>query len=147
MKRFVFLVSFLSMIFSLAPCSSANNEMDYTAFLALLTKHGYSYQELEEPLVLGTVFSASAEKPIVVGNDFLFVWEFDTNELVENNAELVRKDGYAVENKNFSWTHGPPHFFKKDRIIVMYQGVNEQMIDFLAEFLGDPFAGARAAAG
>jgi len=165
--RTVLVVTFLIIICLLASCSNVKEGPGYTGFLEMLTENGFTYRELEAPMV--REFRSAETKPIEIWaegefrhefdpNDLsvreefsaalvrrgLWIYEFGSSELMESSAALVSRDGYSIGNTNYSYI-GRPRFYKKDRIIVVYQGENERIISFLEEALGESFAGVSLA--
>jgi len=163
MAKAALIVPILILLCMLASCNNEKEGTGYAGFLELLTESGFMYSELETPIV--REFSAAETKPIKVWAegefvyDFdpndpsereefsaalvrrgLWIYEFDSNEQMESNSALVSSDGYNIGGRNYSYI-GRPRFFKRDRIIVVYQGENEQIINFLRDTLGEKFAG------
>ena len=80
------------------------------------------------------ILSAPATRVTVNGEDVL-VYEFAT--VAEADAEAGRvPDVLAVTR----WTSAP-HFFRGNRIIVLYVGTDEAVIGLLQRLLGPQFAG------
>ena len=115
--------------------------LNYTVFLELLNANGFSFEETGEY----RGFLSVPQRVILIGDEQLTIYEFGSHEAMERNAGFVGKSGFSIDNRDtgkaveISWI-GPPHWFKKDLIIVNYVGENRQIIDFLSENL-DLFAG------
>lgn len=69
------------------------------------------------------------------------VFEYADGTAAENEAQLVAPDGGSVGTSMISWV-APPHFYKTERLIVLYVGDDTGVLEVLAEVLGAPFAGA-----
>jgi hypothetical protein len=105
----------------------------------MLTENGFTYSEDNRFYASSYIFSTEPKR-LLIGGEKVFVLEYASNELMENDAALVSICGSQIGNSSISWA-GFPHFFKKDSIIVYYIGENERIIDFLNDNLGEPFAG------
>ena len=57
----------------------------------------------------------------------------------EVDAEAIGPDG-SIRTMQISWT-GTPHFFRRERVIVIYVGEDQAVLDYLTEALGPRFAG------
>jgi hypothetical protein len=55
------------------------------------------------------------------------------------DAEAIGPDG-STRTMQISWT-GTPHFFRKERVIVIYVGEDQAVLDHLTEALGPQFSG------
>ena len=55
-------------------------------------------------------------------------------------AQLASPDGSSIETTMAKWI-APPHFYKADRIIVLYVGEEDSVIDVLDSVLGSQLAG------
>ena len=123
------------------------NALNYAEFIKILETSGFTIEESGEdpPGML-----AAGRKYIRTGDDFISVYEYDSNETMECDSAYISKCGFTIsrpENSDglgleicISWI-ADPYFFKKDSLIVNYVGENSQIIDFLKENFGDVFAG------
>lgn len=68
------------------------------------------------------------------------VFEFETAEQRESAAETIRGEGYEIGSSMVSWIE-PPHFWSEGRVIVLYVGSDQAVIDTLSTVLGEPIAG------
>ncbi|HXG49808.1 MAG TPA: hypothetical protein VNN77_00180 [candidate division Zixibacteria bacterium] len=68
------------------------------------------------------------------------VFEYPDARRANAEAALVSPDGRTVGTTKPHWL-GPPHFFKKGRLIVLYVGDNDKVVETLSRALGRPFAG------
>jgi hypothetical protein len=82
-----------------------------------------------------------------VGGDILKVngadvqiFEYETPEAMEADAAKVAPDGGSIGTSMVSWIE-PPHFYKAGRIIVLYVGQDQAVLDLLTAALGPQFAG------
>lgn len=88
--------------------------------------------------VLQPLFDAKSAEVIADG-EFLYVYEFPTPQETQAAQAGVVGEGRMV-NGIPTVPEGPVQFFRKDRLIVMYVGFNEDMKARLTEILGQPFA-------
>jgi len=92
--------------------------------------------------------SEPVEQPFFsVGGDILKVngvdvqiFEYETAETMEADAAKVAPDGGSIGTSMVSWME-PPHFYKAGRILVLYVGQDQAMLDLLESVLGYQFAG------
>lgn len=84
-------------------------------------------------------FSTPAQVFQVNGQD-IQVFEYDSAAEMEAEAALVSPDGGSVGANSMFWL-ASPHFFKFERLIVLYVGDDAAMLDLLTGALGQAFAG------
>lgn len=68
------------------------------------------------------------------------VYEFATAAEAEHAAGLVEPAGGTVGASSIAWM-APPHWFRKDRLVVNYLGSSEKTLAALRRLLGPQFAG------
>lgn len=68
------------------------------------------------------------------------VFEYTTEKTTEDEALLVSPDGSSIGQHLVNWI-APPHFYKKNKLIVLYVGSDTKLINTLEEVLGKQFAG------
>ena len=121
--------------------SFSTGEFDYAAFTDLLRGNGMDYAETGAAGLL-----TGEGKVLEIGDAQLSVYEYLSNEQMESDAGCVSPDGFSIHAPDessatyISWV-SHPHFFKKDLLIVLYVGENGEMVGFLREHFGAPFAG------
>ena len=88
-------------------------------------------------------FSASGVRLLVNGHQ-VSVYGFPTNEGAAAAAGGVSADGSTIVGDgvayNVLWV-GPPHFFLRERVIVLYVGDDGEILELLEGVLGPQFAG------
>jgi len=77
---------------------------------------------------------------IKVRGEDVQVFEYSDAMAAEAQTALVSPSGSAVGTTKIHWV-GPPHFFKKGRLIVLYVGDNGKVLKALEAVLGRQFAG------
>lgn len=85
-------------------------------------------------------FTVTGQILTVNGLD-LQIFEYETAEAMEADAAQISPDGSSVGTSMVMWT-APPHFFKGGRLLVLYLGGDEAMLDLLSKTIGEQFAGA-----
>jgi hypothetical protein len=68
------------------------------------------------------------------------VFEYESAEAMESEASQVAPDGGSVGTSMVNWMD-TPHFYKAGRIIVLYVGSDETILNLLASVMGPQFAG------
>lgn len=80
---------------------------------------------------------------IFVNTGVVNVFEYPTVADAESDAAKVSTDGSGVVGDRcaalITWV-GPPHFYKSDRLIVVYAGSADAVLQPLEKVLGKPFA-------
>ena len=94
---------------------------------------------LEEPV--RQPFFAVEGEILDVDGEGIQVFEYRDAAVAEAQARLVSPDGSEIGKSKPLWV-GPPHFFRKDRLLVLYLGENTRTTDLLKTLLGPQFAGA-----
>ena len=110
---------------------------DYESLLSNLNATGASVEpdgELMQPF-----FSAPGKVININGSD-VQVFEYPDRASAEAEATLVSPDGSSIGTSMVGWIESP-HFFKTDKLIVLYVGTNAEVISVLESVLGAQFAG------
>ena len=84
-------------------------------------------------------FSVPATRLSVSGEN-VYAFEYASAQAADRDARLIAPDGYGVGNAHIDWI-GPPRYYKKDQLIVLYVGSNPAVVGPLERLLGDPVAG------
>lgn len=90
--------------------------------------------EVEQPF-----FSVKA-KVILLYGDPVQIFEYPSSARADAEAALVSTNGRTVGTAKPHWI-APPHFYKKDKLLVLYLGRNEKVLQALEARLGRQFAG------
>lgn len=118
--------------------ASSGQVVDYLSLiyrLRALGAHVESNGEVDQPF-----FSAKGQAITVDGED-IQVFQYDDPATADAEAALVSPDGSAVGTSKPHWI-ASPHFFKKDKLLVLYVGDNGALLKLLEAALGRPFAGS-----
>jgi hypothetical protein len=113
------------------------------ALTTALTEQGATVVRLEQMPATSHCLSVGALRLSVNGEN-VYVFEYESADAANMDASTVSPDGSAINSAGrgcfIRWT-GPPRFYKKDRLIVLYVGSNQDLIRTLDRVLGPPFAG------
>ncbi len=85
-------------------------------------------------------FFSAKGRAIKVDQSEIQAFEYPDEAEAQAEAARVSPDGLSVGTSKITWI-GPPHFFKKGRLIVLYVGNEAGVIDALKAALGPQFAG------
>ena len=87
-------------------------------------------------------FSPQGQMVTVNGED-VQAFEFASGEEADTVAETVSADGSSIGTSMVGWV-APPHFYKAGKLIVIYVGTDDDVIDALQEAMGPQFAGGES---
>jgi hypothetical protein len=79
-------------------------------------------------------------RALTVNGENVQVFRYPTTEAAGREAGQVSPDGSSVGTSMMSWM-APPHFYRKDNVIVLYVGGNGEVLRALQSVLGAQFAG------
>ncbi len=101
-------------------------------------------QSIGMPAARGTDLDASlfgGEPTVIcVADESVNVYEYaDADAAIEAAAMVDRDDPSVVGNAIFEWA-GTPHFWQRDRLLVLYVGEDAAVEAALRQILGPPFA-------
>lgn len=83
---------------------------------------------------------STAGRVIENNGELIAVFEYGNDEEAEADQAKVGGDGQSVDGNAVSWA-GPVHFFRHGRVIVVYVGSDENLLEKLRADAGDQFAG------
>ena len=86
-------------------------------------------------------FSVDAQR-IVVKDEDVQVFEYPSPARANSDADKVSPTGTPIGQSQITWM-ATPHFYKRDRLIVLYVGFNTDILKTLDTILGPPFAAGR----
>ena len=81
-------------------------------------------------------------KVAIVNEENIQVFEYDNENSAYKDASQVSLDGTSIKTSMVTWTDNP-HFYRNEKIIVLYIGHNEKTIKILEGLLGYEFAGGK----
>ena len=82
-------------------------------------------------------FSVTATR-ITVDAEQVFVFQYPTSEAAAADAAVVSPTGQPSPTVSIMWV-GKPHFYRQDRLIVLYVGCTANLPRILEAALGPPF--------
>lgn len=85
-------------------------------------------------------FSGNGQE-VQVNGETIQIYQYSNAASAQSDANTISNDGMSVNGTQVSWA-GPPHFFLKDNLLVLYVGSNPQMLNTLQSALGVQLAGA-----
>ena len=85
-------------------------------------------------------FFSVAGRIIKINGEALQVFEYATPSAADADASRVSADGTTIGTSKPTWM-ATPHFFKSGKLIVLYIGGNQAILDLLRTALGNQFAG------
>jgi hypothetical protein len=129
---------------TIAPEASASSELTLASFARRLSDSGASVRvrgEVKQP------FFAVNGKLVELEGEPVQVYEYSEAAAARAVADAVTPDGSAIASGDSSvlvdWA-ATPHFYHRDRLIVVYVGEDSAVLNALDSTLGTPFAGASA---
>lgn len=122
-----------------AACSTAPQAEGLTAasLAAALREAGFTVRDaglVEQP------FFGVPAHVYVVNEEDVQVYEFGSASEAEQAAAQVDARGSTIGTTKMSWM-APPHFFRRDRLVVNYLGSTDRTLRELERLLGPQFAG------
>lgn len=141
MKSHILLVLLFALILSACANASTSPEpltvADKASLIAALQASGATVETGES--IIQDFFSPEGSIIKVNGAD-VQVFEYESAEAMENEASQVAPDGGSVGTSMMMWMD-TPHFYKTGRIIVLYIGSDQPILDLLEKAMGPQFAG------
>lgn len=144
-------VVLIASVCAVLACSAGSTTGDGSTSQAADARGGLTRQNLVDALRsagltlqdAGTVeqpfYSVPAHVYQIDGRD-LQVYEFSSAAEAERAAAQVAPDGGSIGTHSMAWM-APPHFFRKDRLVVNYIGTSSETLAALERVLGPQFAG------
>ena len=101
--------------------------------------HAAGAKVAQEQMLLQPFFDVEA-RILAVDGEGVQVFEYSDAATAAAQAARVSPDGSQIGTSKPLWV-GPPHFYRKGRLLVLYLGEDTQTRERLACLLGPPFAG------
>ena len=117
--------------------SRARPVTDYASLVDYFRAAGIKVQaegEVKQP------FLSVTGRVIKVHGEDVQVFQYSSAMAMEAQAARISRDGMAVGTSKIHWL-GPPHFFKKEKLLVLYIGDEAKTLKTLETALGRQFAG------
>jgi hypothetical protein len=136
-KIIVFTLLITCMILSLVGCTSAVKIENYDNLLNELKS---SKLNVEAAGVISQTYFSIEGKIIKVSNEDIQVFEYPDKSKADTDINLISPKGDVIGSNNITWA-SVPHFYKTDKMLILYVGKNEEIIKLLNKMLGRQFAG------
>jgi hypothetical protein len=131
------------------PQSHGGPVRDHVSFVDALRAAGYAVAivgKVQQPFlrVPGTVLQLSG--PDLRGPAELQSYNYDERDIGTDGLAAARADADQIQpdgqprGARVTWT-GPPHFFRSERVLVLYVGDDPAVLRLLTTLLGPQFAG------
>jgi hypothetical protein len=120
-----------------SPSSQPKTIEDQASLIRALQASGATV-EIGDPITQD-FFGPEGHTVKVNGAD-LQVFEYESAEAMEKDASQVAPDGGSIGTSMVDWID-TPHFYKAGRIIVLYVGSDQTVLDLLQQTIGPQFAG------
>lgn len=125
--------------------------MDYASLVNSLRQAGATVELIGDASYPRPIFSAPASgKAITVNGEYARVFEFSDEATAQAEAQRVTPDGFTIGPPSppgtpgtivdFEWI-APPHWYQSGKLIVIYVGENQAIMELLESLLGPQFAG------
>jgi hypothetical protein len=125
------------------PVSHGSSEASYVAVVdGLRQKFGPSaVQPVEMDLIDPATQSLGSKQRVKVVNESVDVWEYAGASETNTKAGTISSDGSGIGGTQVEWTSSS-HWYKKDKVLVLYLGNDKEVISSLNTILGKQFAGS-----
>lgn len=110
---------------------------DKASLIAALQSAGATVEIGES--IMQDFFSVDGQSVKVNGAD-VQVFEYESPEAMEKEASQVASDGGSIGTTMVTWIDAP-HFYKAGRMIVLYLGSDQTVLNILEKVMGPQFAG------
>jgi hypothetical protein len=117
---------------------ASKSPKEYSRLIGKLRAQGATVKSTGEK-VRQPFFSVSG-RIMTINNEAIQVFEYSNPATTENQAKQVSPDGKTIGNSKPSWM-STPHFFKSQKLIVIYVGDDQTVLKTLQAELGNQFAG------
>lgn len=87
------------------------------------------------------IFSVDKQIVKIKGGELsLYEYPMDAKGKLEEDIKSIQDNGKTINGVTMTWTTAP-HFYKKGRVLVVYDGNSQEIIKALNEILGNPIMG------
>ena len=122
------------------PASTTSHGGPVRDYISLVDKLSAADANVQPAGEISQPFFSVKGLVIAIDGSDVQVFEYADEDAVDAEAALVSPDGGSIGTTMVSWM-ASPHFYKVERLIVLYVGENEATIDILESVLGPQFAG------
>lgn len=87
------------------------------------------------------IFSVDKQIVKIKGGELsLYEYPMDSKGKLEGDIKSIQDNGKMINGTTMTWNTAP-HFYKKGRVLVVYDGDSQEIIKALNEILGNPLMG------
>ena len=119
------------------PVSNGGTVTDYVSLVDNLRAAGAIVEPAGE---ISQPFFSVTGNAIMVDGENVQVFKYADAASAEAEAALVSADGSSIGNTMVGWV-ATPHFYRVEKLIVIYVGDNAETLNMLESVLGAQFAG------
>ncbi len=119
----------------LVPGPSNKPVMGRPEFLTALNRQGLKVVSSAPQDRLSQPLFSAPDRPILVNGEVVHVYPYEQQGQAEAEQVRITENGVEV-NGQVVELQGTPHFFRKDRLIVLYLGQNQTVLQALQDVLG-----------
>lgn len=120
------------------PIGRVKPSLKYPRLIAKLRRQGAKVKSSKEK-VRQPFFSVTG-RIMKVNDESVQVFEYSNLATIQAQAKQISLDGKTIGNSKPSWM-STPHFFKSQKLIVIYVGDDQTILKILQAELGNQFAG------
>ena len=120
-----------------SPASQDGGVEDQASLIEALSAIGAEVQPGDP---VEQAFFAVTGQILKVNDKDVQVFEYESAEAMEADAAQVAPDGGSIGTNMVMWVE-TPHFFKSGRVLVLYVGEDQGVLDLLKGAMGEQFAG------
>lgn len=115
---------------------------DKNAIMKDLKEKGFNPEVVTtKPTDNKKIFSVDREIVKIKGGELsLYEYPMDSKGKMEEDIKSIQDSGNTINGVKMTWTTAP-HFYKKGRVLVVYDGNSQEIIKALNEILGNPIMG------
>ena len=123
-----------------APAQTGSSAKPVTDYLSLLENLRVAKVQVEEGEEVSQPFFSVKGRIIRINGEDVQVFQYTNSEAANAQAAEVSPTGSKIGTSSMSWL-APPHFYEREKLIVLYVGSSGNVIDTLKRVLGQQFAG------
>ncbi len=120
----------------------AQTSVGYVEFIARLTEAGEPFSD--HGLFFQPILNMAAHV-VQLGDAQVQVFEYDSVTAREAASSGISANGHEINGQTVTWTD-EPHFWAGGRLLVLYLGQDERVLDLLGDIFGTPLTAGSAAA-
>lgn len=111
-----------------------------TRLIAALQARGAAVQVVELMRDESFPFFAVRAVRLTVEGENVYAFEYGSLREAEDGASRISPDGSQIGSAHVDWI-SDPHFYRSDRLIVLYVGGSARILDLLQQVVGAQIAG------